>query len=257
MKNILKWIGVTLLAIIVLVALVGIYNNSPSVILSKLLKKGSVKTSELQYRVNFLGVFPVAQAIFFDKKEESLKGQKVYHLSGVAETLKRYKQMFSASAVLDSYIDIVTGNPMLFTQKVVSPGKESPSKEVIYDQVNKTITIKGEKRDIFPDTQDALSAIFKIRHMDLEKTKEFEMSINTSKKNYVLRAKVEPREIIIKKNKFKTFIVKGDIRRRDKNNPYHQTKITMVLLKDKENVPIYIKVFASGALITARLVDTK
>jgi len=51
-------------------------------------------------------------------------------------------------------------------------------------------------------------------------------------------------------------LLKGDISRRDKN-PYHQTKISMVLVKDKENTPILINVFASGMLINVKLTSIK
>jgi hypothetical protein len=92
--------------------------------------------------------------------------------------------------------------------------------------------------------------------MDFDKVKEFEISLNTNQKNYVLKGAAQPQEICIDNKKYKIFILKSDIRRRDKN-PYHQTKLTMTLCKEKENIPILIKVFASGALINARLVEIK
>jgi hypothetical protein len=89
--------------------------------------------------------------------------------------------------------------------------------------------------------------------MDFDRLKEIEMNINTNKKNYFLKGKVTPQDITIDKKLYKTFTLVATIKRSDKN-PYHSSAITMVFLKDKENIPVLIKVVASGFLINARLI---
>ncbi|MDD5155742.1 MAG: DUF3108 domain-containing protein, partial [Candidatus Omnitrophica bacterium] len=143
----------------------------------------------------------------------------------------------------------------LFKQRVTMAGRQETVKEVYYDQDNGIMSISGVKRQILPDTQDPLSAIFNLRRMQLDKIKEVEMNINTNQKNYILKGTVSLRQVSVGNKPCNIAVVKATIRRRDKNNPYHQSQLTMVLLPDKENIPVLIRVFASGMLINARLMD--
>jgi len=118
------------------------------------------------------------------------------------------------------------------------------------------MSIDDTKREIPPNTQDPLSAIFNLRRMNLDKPKEFQMNINTSQKNYLLRGKVSLRDLVINEKTYKTILVKSEISRRD-NNPYHRSTVSMVLAGGKENIPIIIKVFASGILVNAKLIEIK
>lgn len=243
--------------VIILVLVFVAYNNSnPKSIISGLAKKGDIQSGELRYRIYLLGIFPVGEAIFGIEKIEEYQGQRVYHLNATAQSLKIFSKFFSGYAILDSYVDIKQLIPMIFRQKIVISGKQSIDREVIYDQKNGIMSIAGVKRQILPNTQDPLSAIFNIGHLDFGKVKEIEMNINTNQKNYVLKGTTEQKDISVHKKTYKIILAKAEIKRRDKN-PYHKSSITMVLLKEKGNIPILIKVFASGVLINARLIDIK
>lgn len=241
------------LALVVMLAFVWQNNTNPSVIISRHLKNGSA-AGELKYRLYLLGIIPVAEAIFNAEATEMYKGAKVYHLSATAKPLKFYTAFFDGYANIDSYIDVETLNPLLFKQKIKSPGKEKPEKEIFYDHARGVMTLGGVERQILPNTQDPLSAFFKLRHMDLSKIKEIEMNINTNQKNYILSGTVKEREVSANNRALKIAVIDAGIRRRDKD-PYHKSKVTFVLLEGKENTPVLIKVFASGALLTAKLID--
>ena len=92
--------------------------------------------------------------------------------------------------------------------------------------------------------------------MDFNKVKQFQTNINTNQKNYTLSGKARQIDISLNKQIFKTILLNADIARRDKN-PYHKSTITMVLLGEKEKIPLLIKVFASGILIHVRLIEIK
>ncbi len=231
-------------------------NGSPGIIISDLLKKGDTKPAGLRYKIYLLGIFPAGDAFLQDKKAEEYKGETVYHLNAVAQSSKVFSRFFSGSAIIDSYVDTEMFNPVLFKQKLVVSSKKDTDREVIYDQRQNIISIGAVRRQTFPNTQDPLSAILNIRRMDFDKIREFEMNINTNQKNYLLKAAVTPGNIKINNKIYKTFTLKSSISRRDKN-PYHKSTVTMVLLKDKENIPILIRVFAGGILINAKLVDIK
>lgn len=244
------------LAIILLSIFVFYNNNNPKIVISSLLKKGNIKRGDLIYRLNLFGIIPVANAILKAECIEEYNGQKVYHLTASASLLEWISKFFQGYALLDSYIDRETCNPVLFKQKMIIPGKGAIDKEVVYDQKKAIMTIAGVRRQIYPNTQDPLSIIFNIRRMNFANTKKLEMNINSNQKNYVLKGRVEHKGISVNKKIHKTVFLKADIRRRDKN-PYHQSKITVVFLNEEENTPILIKVFASGILINAKLIDIK
>ena len=72
-----------------------------------------------------------------------------------------------------------------------------------------------------------------------DRVKDIEMSINTGKKNYVLKGKVTTNDIIIDKKLYKTFILDATVKRREKS-PYHSSSINIVFLKEGENIPVLI-----------------
>ena len=242
------------LILILLLILAQINNNNPKAIISKLTKLVDVHEGKLTYRINFLNVIPMADAFFSEKKTEEYNGKRVYHLAASAENLKVYSSLFKGKVTFDSYIDSQDLSPILFKERVSIAGKEDFYKEISYDQKAGIMTIAGIQRLMFSPTQDPLSAVFNIRRMNLEKIKEFEININTNQKNYVLLGKVRPSEITVGDKKYKISIVDAIIKRRDKS-PYHKSNISMVIVNDLNNLPILIKVFASGILLNAKLID--
>lgn len=242
--------------IILFLVFVAINNSNPKIILSKLIKPEEIQAGELRYKIYLLGIIPIGEAFWGTIKTEEYNGRKVYHLNARADTLKVFSQFFRGQAILDSYIDTEQLAPILFKQKLLRKDDKRIDREAFYDQKNNVMTISGVKRHILPDTQDPLSAVLNIRRMDFAKVRAFQMNINTNQKNYALTAIAQPKDISINKKIYKVVFLKAEIRRRD-NNPYHQSKMTMILLNGKENIPILIKIFAGGFLINAKLIEIK
>jgi hypothetical protein len=247
-----------ILLILILVAVFFAHRNSdPAIILNNLIQRGGqLRSGEFTYRIYFFGCLPIGEAVFAAGKIEELQGKTVYHLTVIAKSLKFFEKMFKAKATLDSYVDLQLFAPLLFKEKMEIPGKDSVSKEVVYDQEAGFMSIAGIKRQIFPNTQDSLSLIFNLRRMNFGKTEDFEMNLNTNQKNYTVKGKAEPKELALDSKKYRLFFLRADIFRRDKN-PYHRSKIKMVLVESKENIPIFVRVFAGGAVITSKLVGIK
>lgn len=245
-----------LFIIILFLVFVSLHNASPSTIIGRLVKNEGIQTRQLRYKIYLFRVFPVGEAVFRNDGVEEHKGEKVYHLSATATSLRFLSVFFNGYAAMDSYIDMQQFNPVLFSQKIVVTDRKYDYKEVSYDQKNHIMSIQGIRRQIFPNTQDPLSALFNVRRMDFEKTNDFEMDINTNQKNYILKAIAQSKDISVYKKMHKTAFLKADISRRDKN-PYRKSKISMVLLEEGGNIPILIDVFTRGLFINARLIDTK
>ncbi len=245
-----------LFIIVLFLVFVLLRNNDSKNIISQLIKNENIHKGKLRYRIYLLGVFPIGEAAFMPEQVEEYKGQRVYHLSATAQSLKIFSQLFSGYATLDSYVDMQQLNPIVFKQKLVIRGKNDIDREVTYDQKQGIMSIAGVRRQILPNTQDPISAIFNIRRMNFDQPQEFEISINTNQKNYILKGTALPKDISIHNKTYKTAFLRAQISRRDKN-PYHKSSISMVLWREKENMPILIKVFASGFLINARLTEIK
>jgi hypothetical protein len=230
------------------------YRNDPKHAITHLAGKTDKPDSALQYEISVFGILPVGLARIDPPREEMLQGRKVYHLRATAKNLKWLSWLVTASSILDSYIDRKSFNPVVFRQKVSLQGKSYADKEILYDQARGVMTMGGVKRQISSGTQDPLSLIFNLRHLDFNRIKDFEMIINTNQKNYILRGQSEIHDMYAGKALHKLAYLKAAISRKDKN-PYHKSSVSMVLLADKGNLPVLIKVFASGFLINAKLID--
>ena len=229
------------------------FNTDPEVILKGSAVAGTSEGQELSYQINLFAIFPMGNARFYAPIDEKYKGKDTYHLRAVAQSLDYLSSFFSGSAFLDSYIDTKALNPVMFSQKILIKGKPSLTREVSYDQKNGVITTFKGERAIPPDTLEPLSAIFRLRRMNFDKTNDFRMFINTNQKTYVLSGVATRKTIRKGAQTFRVVRVKADIRRQDKDNPYHRTKMEMYLLQDKENLPFMINVVASGVFINVRL----
>ncbi|MBU1124806.1 MAG: DUF3108 domain-containing protein [Candidatus Omnitrophica bacterium] len=227
---------------------------SPSWVINHLGKKGSITPGTLTYRISLFGVIPLGDAVFARESSQAYEGRLALKLVTTAKSLKVIEPALKGEVVFESFIDPLRYLPFRFAQKIIVKGKKDVDRVAFYDQNQGVMTIAGERRQIPFGTHDPLSAIFTIRKMDLDTVTSIELNLNTNQKNYVLEGTVDNKEIKIGGKNLRFAIVKAGIRRKDKN-PYHRSKITMVLLKDQENIPILIRVFASGAVIKAKLTN--
>ncbi len=249
MKNIL----LVFLTVAIISAFIIHSNNDPAAIITHLAKKEKIGSGNLVYKIYFMGLIPVGEAVVKKESAETYNGQNVYHLNAAARSAEYFSKIFSATAQLDSYINTQNFNPLFFKQKTMISNKKETKKEIIYDQQNNIMKIGNTQRQIFPGTQDPLSAVYNLRRIDFDKTKEFKIGLNTNQKNYVLEGRAETREIKIGTGIFHLIFAQAQIRRHD-GNPHHKSRVSIIFLKEKENIPLLIKISASGALINAKLI---
>jgi hypothetical protein len=243
-----------LLVIAGLVCAAVVYDNgNPAMIISRLKKGGPLKEGNLVYKIYAFGLIPVGYARINKALTETYNGRNVYHLSASAKSADYFSRFFHAATQLDSYIDPQTRNSVFFKQKVSVSNKSEVTKEITYDQQKGTMTMAGVKRQILPNTQDALSAIYNIMAIDLAAHKGFAIFLNTNQKNYIMEGSVATKEVRAAGTVFRLSSADVEIKRHD-GNPHHKSKISITMLKDYGNIPILIKVFASGAMINAKLV---
>jgi hypothetical protein len=252
----MKKIAIFLLLAAAFLIFLAKYKNDPKNIISNISKQDGLKQGELVYAISLFGLIPIGDAVFYAPKDEQINGRRAYHLSASAKSLKIIAPFLSGTVNLDSYIDRENGNPFIFREKISVKGRSDIIKEVSYDQRQSIMELAGVRRQVLPNTQDHLSAIYNLRRMDFDKVKDYDININTNQKNYSLKGSAQNGQITLKGKNYKTVLLEASISRRDKN-PYHKSTMTMLLLKDEGNLPIMIKVFASGAVIHVRLKETR
>lgn len=213
--------------------------------------------STLTYRVYIFGMIPAGTATIRET-EETFMGEPSYHVAAEFASADYLKAIFTAKAQLDSYLDKKTANPVIFRQKTSLKGKPDMHKEVVYDQDKLVMTIGKESRTILPNTQDPLSAVFNIRRMDFDAVREYDLNLNTNQKNYMIKGTALKNTFNIGRQAKAVEILSAEIKRRDKNNPYHKSRLTMYLYKQGDTYsPVLIKILASGFPITVRLINAQ
>ncbi len=252
-RKMIKKVSLVVLAIFLILIFWQISQNNPAAALKYVSKKGPIPpdSRRLIYAVKFLGILPVGKAIIYSPQEVIYKDKAVDYLCAKVSPYPYLAKVFKFKAQIDSFIAKDTGLPVLFRQKIEVEGKKSDNKEVFYDQERRIMSLRQEERVILPNTYEPLSAILYLRKADLNKQKDFDLNLNTNQKNYGMRAVVLSKERL---NNRDIFTLGMQIARRDKNNPYHRSKVTLYLLDDPQKTPVLIKVMASGAYIVARLI---
>ena len=253
----MRKIAVLLLILLFSIGYILYRNNEPKTVIAQLQdKKVNFSGNQLHYRVYLLGLVPAAEATFEAPVAQDYGGRQVWRLAAHAHSLRWLSFLFKGSSAFHSYVDTQTLGPVLFKQEIVASGKPEINREAFYDQKNGIMTIAGVKRKIETNTQDPLLVIFNLRRMDLNALKTFSFNLNTNQKNYTFKGTVIPAKLFLNHQIHRIATIRAQIFRKDKN-PYHRSRVSAVFLEDQDNIPILIKVFASGGLITAKLVDIK
>jgi len=228
--------------------------NSPKEVLKNLLKNEKLEGKNLKFVAKYFGLIPLGEVILKDRGTTDYQGRNVYLLSGEAETHDFFSFFFKAKAKIESFIDKENLHSLLFFQHLETSNKPDEDKKIIYDQKNHIMEFEGVKRVISPDTQDPLSAIFYMRRQDFEVGKVFDINLNTNQKNYRLLAKIIKRdEFKIDEKKIGIWILKADVRRRDKS-PRHSSSFAIWFIDNPSKTPILIKAMTNIGSITARLI---
>lgn len=255
MKKIIHYFFVVLILALTLFIYRDFNRNNPVYIIKSLRLQDRLLSEHMkaEFRV-FFAFFPFGSAQIKNEGIEDYRNTKVYHLSAQAQTEGLISRFYSPRFRVDTYVDKEKMHSLKFEQFLDIPDKPVEKKEIIYDQRNNIMELRGERRHILPDTQDPLSAIFYIQRQGFSLGKEFDININTNQKNYRLNAKVvKKEEYNIGGKKIGVWVVQADISRRDKN-PLHSSAMSLYFLDNPSKTLILIKSVTSIGLVRARLV---
>jgi hypothetical protein len=254
-----KIVSLLLLFVLIVFIFMQLNKNNPEAIIKSLKLHNALflNANSMKFDINYLDILPLGKTELREWGDTIYKDRLVYHLTAKAKVSKVVSFFFNVSAELSSYIDKEKLYSLRFTQSLIIPDKPKDEKEVVYDQEKNIMELRGVKRQILPNTQDFLSAFFFIRQQPFELGKEFDLNINTNQKNYRFYAKVVDRkEYNIKGQKIGVWVLKADIRRRDKS-PRHSSSAKMWFLDNQTKTPILIKAATNIGSITTRLVSVE
>lgn len=256
-KKMLKSTVLIFLAVLIIFAISQILSQSPQAVLKKLIMKNCLGSNKLNIQLNYLWFIPVGQASLDNLGKERFRGEDLIHLRAEAKTFDFVRNIFYAHATVDSYIDPRGMFSRYFLQHLVMINKKDDNRELSYDQRKHVMTYIGprgkEDRVIEENAQDPLSAIFLIENKEFKIGDDFQVSLNSNQKNYILFVNVVSNQIVrIADKDYVIWLTKSRIQRKGKN-PYHKTSYRIWFLNyNNKNMPILIKASTNIGPIVAK-----
>lgn len=257
LKRMLRCVLLIVLIGLALVLVIEIYSQRSIPVLKDLVKNNSLNNEVLTLKLNYLIMIPVGEARLRNLGKEKFRGADLIHIRAEAKTFDYVASIFHSRVTVDSYIDPKNLDSLYFLQDLEMINKPRENKEISYDQKKHIMTYQGprgiEERVIDEHAQDPLSAIFYVESKKFKLGEEFNLSLNTNQKNYIIIGKfVSIESIQISGKNYEVILVEARVGRKDKN-PRHQARFKIWFLDHEgRRMPILIKAMTNIGPIVAR-----
>ena len=143
-KRIVK---ISFLGIILLVVIgffrVGYMNKPKSIV--KVLPYNESEFKNIKYRIYYLGFIPFGEISIENKGVSSLLDKPAYHLKAYLKSVKLIDFLFNIEGEFESWIDKDNLCVLKSRHKLDVLGDNKEDKTIVYDQVNHSMDIEGEK----------------------------------------------------------------------------------------------------------------
>ncbi len=124
------------------------------------------------------------------------RGRKAYNISSESKSAPFFDFFFKVRDKNSSWVDVENFYSLAFEQSI-REGSYRRERHIEYDQVKHTaLNNKGEAFDIPENVLDVLAALYKVRMMNLAPDSFISVGVNSWKKNYVMRVKIDGRETV-------------------------------------------------------------
>ncbi len=189
------------------------------------------------------------------KEEIVMDGRPVYRIVTHAHTAGFFDPFYKVRDVVQSYIDTEKLHSLMY-QKNLREGSYKNDTTIIYDHNNKVAYQDSHKFEITEGVQDVLSALYYLRHKDLEVGRVYKIDVGTGKKLWPLKVTVKKREKIkVSAGKFDTFLVIPELR--EEGIFKAKGKLSIWLTADDRKYPVLMKSKIPVGSISAVLIDKK
>ncbi|HKI83497.1 MAG TPA: DUF3108 domain-containing protein [Candidatus Krumholzibacteria bacterium] len=182
-------------------------------------------------------------------------GSHCYHFRTRARSNRFFSAIFRVRDQADSFMDsdsLVTR----YFNKHLREGSFRRDVEIHFDQKhNKAYFPDGRVNEIAPDTQDVLSAFFKVRAMKLEVGMEFDVPTHGDKEMYPLKVKVLRRETIDNDALGKIDCVVVQPFLADDGLFKHEGDLLLWMSDDERHIPVRMRANVPVGAIEANLIS--
>jgi len=193
-------------------------------------------------------------------EETAYKGQEVYKISSITRSNKFISMFYPVHDVVESYVDKKTLLPYRF-RSIQREGSYRGDKEIIFDRtrgvaifINHRDNDKKKITPIAPDTYDALSVVYRFRHLPLIIGKDIKLRVHDGGKNWLLVVTpLDKEKVWTPVGTFKTIKVKA--RMKYKGLFVHKGDVVVWFTDDEKRIPVKMKSKIRIGHITALLVD--
>lgn len=247
-----KFILVSLLLIIGVLFLAGLYLNRPEAVLKNIVIGDN--SDNFLFELSYAGFIPLGEGMFENKGLERLKGKSVYHLKAIAKPTNFLNSLYKTiEAESQSFVDKNRLCTLKYIEKIYIAGEPKEEKTILYNQEKNIMEKDGEKRVILPNTHDPLSLLFYLIHQDLKVGEAIDLNINTNQKNYRFFGEITEKNIVkIKDKTFDVYAFKGKVQRRSETLR-NSSEFSIWFIDSPCKAPFLIKVFTNTGPIVIRL----
>jgi hypothetical protein len=203
---------------------------------------------ELNYRVYWMLV-PVGRANISIEEEAIYGGRESILIKAEAKTEGFVKRLFNAQFEALSVLEKEKKIPLLYKETVFRAGRESASKELIYDQQNHYLKHDDETYIIKPETHDLLSIFLFFKGEDLVLDNAYSANVNCNKNNYEVAFKVIDEISFADRN---LIVLQGASERKGGERARKRTEFK-VYLDAETQIPTLIEVFTVLGPVKAKL----
>ncbi len=184
-----------------------------------------------------------------------MNGRKVYHIIAKTRSTSFFDKFYKVRDTVETFVDVESLCTWRF-RKELNEGKYHRVKETIYDQRNHTATTKGNVVKVLPFVQDVLSALYYLRTQDIKIGKNYDIDVNTNKKNWALRVNVSKEEIVrTKAGKFRTICIEPVLR--EEGIFKQKGRLWIWMTNDSKKIPVLMESKILVGSIVAVLVELK
>jgi hypothetical protein len=144
---------------------------------------------KLTYQIRW-GVIPIGTGVLWVRSETELNGRPAYHLSAEGYSNSFLSVFYPVHDLVQSFWDAEKFQTLAF-QKIQNEGKYHINEIYLFNpQAQKVKWFNSKRRvrefEIPKGVQDAISCLYDVRRLGMEKQKEFVMDLHQDEKNYKL-----------------------------------------------------------------------
>ncbi len=182
------------------------------------------------------------------------QGRTAYQIESRATSNRVFSTFYKVRDRIVTHLDVRRLQALYFSKRL-REGSYRKNVEIVFDQeAGKAYYADGRVFDVEPGIQDALSAFYWVRTLDLEAGRTYGVMTHSSRKNYELQVIVHGREsVTVPAGTFDCWVVEPVLL--DEGLFQHEGKLTIWLSADADRIPVLMRTRVKVGSIDASLTE--